>query len=456
PLPARRWRSGMKAVAKAGAVVITALALLVGAAALIPRGSDATDPGDGALAAAPSDSALLRPAVAAGSLEASIAALQERLRQAPDDWRGFATLGLAYVAQARVSADPSWYPKAEGALRESVRLHGEDNVDALLGLGALALARHDFEAALELGSEAEALNPYDADVYGVIGDAQLELGRYDDAFVTFQTMVDTRPGLASYARVSYARELLGDVAGAIDGMRRAFDSAGSPADAAWAAQQLGELEFGRGAVASARAWFDRGLELDPRFVPNLAGLAKVAWATGDVELAIRRYREVVAAYPSVEYAAALGDLYAASGRDDLAREQFAVVEATRALAESNGVNVDLEIALFDADHGSPVSALDAAEAEWARRRSVHVADAYAWALAANGRYDEAARIMNRALALGTRTATFLFHAGMIERARGRDEAARGLLLEALATNPHFSIVHAPIAERVLAELAAGR
>lgn len=446
----------MRAAAKTAAVVLAALALVVGAAVLNPRWDAFDGSADRTVPAATSSSTLLRPAVGGGSLEASIAALQTRLRVVSDDARAYASLGLAYVAQARVTADPSWYPKAQGALRESIRLREEENFEALLGLGVLALARHDFEDALDLGREAEALNPHSADVYGVVGDALLELGRYDDAIETFQRMVDTRPDLSSYARVSYARELLGDVPGAIDAMERAYHAAGTVADEAWAAYQLGELEFGRGDVAVAAEWFASGLERAPDYVPNLAGLAKVAWAAGDVELAIERYEDVVARYPSVEYVAALGDLYLTSGREDLARERYAVVEATRALARTNGVNVDLEIALFDADHGKPESALAAAKAEWSRRRSVHVADAYAWALHASGRNDEAARIMDRALELGTRNASFLFHAGMIERARGNDEAARDLLRRALATNPNFSILHAATASRVLGELELAR
>jgi tetratricopeptide (TPR) repeat protein len=290
----------------------------------------------------------------------------------------------------------------------------------------------------------------------VIGDAQLELGRYDEAFATFQTMVDTRPDVASYARVSYARELLGDVPGAVDAMALAFEAAGTPSDRAWAAAQLGELELGRGRVAAAAGWFDRGRDLAPAFVPNLAGLAKVAWARGDVELAIRRYRDVVAAYPSVEHAAALGDLYTSTGRDSLAREQYAVVDAARTLATANGVNVDLEVALFDADHGDPASALEAARDEWSRRRSVHVADAYAWALYATGRYEQAASMSRRALRLGTRNASFLFHAGMIELALGNEEATRRLLGDALELSPRFSVLHAATAQRALADLEAAR
>jgi tetratricopeptide (TPR) repeat protein len=337
-------------------------------------------------------------------------------------------------------------------LATSLRLHGRDNEDALLGLGALALARHDFDGALRFGRRASEVDPYGADAFGVIGDALLELGRYDEAFDAFQTMVDTRPDLAAYARVSYARELQGDVPGAVRAMTLAFDAAATPADGAWVAYQLGELAFGSGDVADAASWYRRGLDLDPSFVPNLAGTAKVAWARGDLRLAIDRYREVTTRYPAPEFVVALADLYRVTGRDALADEQQAVVRALHELAGGNGVNADLELAVFDADHGDVRGALIAARAEWSRRKSVHVADALAWALYANGRYRAAAAYADRALRLGTENATFLFHAGMIRVALGDQEGARPLLRGAVAANPNFSILHAGTAERVLARL----
>ena len=342
----------MKGPVKAAMVVVAAAALIAGAAVVNLRGATVPDRRVLGLPRTPA-SALLGPAGRAGSLEGSIGALQDRLRLVPQDWQGYASLGLAYVAQARVTADPSWYPKAEGVLATSLRLQGEGNVDAVLGLGALALARHEFDDALAHGRAAEAMSPQNADAFGVIGDALLELGRYDEAFVAFQTMVDTRPDLTSYARVSYARELLGDIAGAVDAMRIAFESAGTATDAAWAAHQLGELELGRGDVEAATGWFERGLDLAPDDVANLAGLARSSWAEGDIRIAIEGFEDVVARRPSVEYVATLGDLYAISGHHGLADAQYAVVEAARQLARANGVNVDLEVALFDADHGDP-------------------------------------------------------------------------------------------------------
>ena len=446
----------MQRMGKTLTVAAMAVALLVaGAIAFGPTAGGPT--GDlGSSVSDRSSSALLVPVVSAASLDGTIASLQDRLRAAPDDWRSSASLGLAYVAQARVTGDPSWYPKAEGVLARSLSVNADDNVDGLLGLGVLDLARHDFSAALRHGRRAAALDPHGAEAYGVIGDALLELGSYDRAFRAFQTMVDTRPDLSSYARVAYARELVGGVRGAERAMRMAFDAAGTPADAAWTAYQLGELAFGSGDVRSARGWYARGRDLDPSYVPNLAGLAKVAWARGDDVLAVERFSDVVSRSPSAEFVAALADLYRATGRQALAEQQEDVVRAMHELASESGVNVDFELALFDADHGNPARALGAARAEWGRRQSVHVADAYAWALYTNGRYARASALSERALALGTRNALFLFHAGMIRLELGDERGAAGYLSAALATNPNFSIQHADAAAMTLARLEAGR
>lgn len=439
----------MRRAIRLGVVPVLAAALLVvGGIGLL--GAHEGDPGP-ATVAAPAESVLLPPIVG-GSLEDSIANLQRRLRVLPQDWKGFASLGLAYVTEARVTADPTYYPKAESALERSLSIDADGNFEALVGMGTLALARHDFAGALRWGERARAIAPVNADVDGVIGDAQLELGRYDAAFSTLQTMVDTRPDLSSYARVSYARELQGDVAGAIVAMRAAEQAAGTAADAAWATFQLGELDWNAGRARQAAVEYRRAIELAPDYVPPLAGLAKVAWADGRIDRAIELFTRVTERYPLPEFVIALGDLYRSAGDEADARHQYALVRAEQDLFRANGVNVDLELALFDADHGSPRDALAAARTEWGRRHSVHVADAYAWALHANGRDREAAAYSKRALELGTRSALFLFHAGMIQRALGHDVTAIRLLREALATNPNFSIAYSSIAARAVAAL----
>jgi tetratricopeptide (TPR) repeat protein len=389
-------------------------------------------------------------AVAPGSAERAIAQLQARLRDVPGDWNAANDLGLAYVQEARITADPSYYPKAEAVLGSSLDTHPQDNPGAYVGLAALAAARHDFSGALAYGERAKRLDPYDGAVYGVIGDALVELGRYDAASGAFQRMVDTTPGLSSYARVSYLRELHGDVHGAVIAMQAARDVAGTPEDTSWAAYQLGELAWSSGDVREAAARYREASQLDAAWVPPEAGLAKVAWARGHIDSAIARYRDVVARVPQPEYVIALGDLLWTTGDRPAAREQYGLVRAEAALFRANGVDVDLELALFDADHGHPRPALRAARDEWARRHSIHVADAYAWALHVAGRDRAALGYERRALALGTRSASFRYHLGMIELALGRREAGASDLRSALRINPHFSILGSSVARSALA------
>jgi tetratricopeptide (TPR) repeat protein len=380
-----------------------------------------------------------RPGIAAATLTQAIANLQARLKALPTDWRSFATLGMAYVHVARVTADPSYYPKAEAVLRRSLDLMPRRNFEAMTGMAALAAARHDFTGSLAWGDRARQVNPYNANVYAVIGDAQVELGRYEDAFATFQKMIDLKPSLSTYARVSYAWELQGGTRNSVRAMNLALQSAASPSDGAWARNQIGELYWNSGDLARAEHFYRSAVEEDPAFVPPHAGLAKVQAARGLLTDAIKGYSWVVQRFPLPEYVIALGDLYSVKGEKELAAQQYELVHVEERLLQANGVNIDLEIALFDADHHVDLAkGLAAARAEWARRTSIHVADALAWELYANGRLAEALRYANLSLRLGTRNALFLFHRGMIERALGRTAAARRDLATAVSINPHFS------------------
>jgi tetratricopeptide (TPR) repeat protein len=418
-------------------VAIAAALLVVGSLGLIFVRGDGGVPAGRAMPSAPS-SVFLGPGDPA-SLDRSIEALQERVRSVPEDGRGWASLGLAYVRQARITADPRYYPMADEALRRSLRIL-PGNPDALIGLAALAAAEHDFEAALTLGTRARALNPFDANAHGIVGDALVELGRYEKGFVSFQTMVDTRPDSASFARVSYARELLGDLPGAIRAMQEARTYAGTPADAAWTSHHLGLLYLNQGRLVRASEMFRDGARLDPSSVQSLLGLSTIAQARGDLPEAVRLMEEVVGRRPTPEYAIALGDLSRLAGDAAAAGRHYDLARVGLELLVRSGVNADLETALFEADHGDPAMALAAAEAAWAKRRSIQAADAMAWALHVNERDHEAARYARRARSLGTREGLFFYHAGMIELARGNREAGRSLLRRALAVDPWFSVL----------------
>ncbi|MGH2693343.1 MAG: tetratricopeptide repeat protein [Actinomycetota bacterium] len=422
-----------------------ALAVVVMAAGTLSpwRGSD-DEP------AVPTPRDLVGPVVADASIERTISALQERLRDQKDPHL-LALLGLAYLQRARISADPAYYPKAESSLRASLGLQSDRNPDARLGMGLLALGRHDFVGALRWGRRALEAAPHDPDVRGVLVDALVELGRYQGAKRALQEMVDMRPDLASYARVSYLRELHGDASGALGAMRLARAAAGA-ADRAWVEHRLGELFFDKGSLRSARRAYQRSAGLLPDYIPARVGLAKVEAASGHLGSAARILSRVVNSYPLPEAVVLLGDAYSAMGRHGAAERSYDLVHAIDRLYRANGVNTDVELALFEADHGDPLVALDRATAEYERRQSVQVADALAWTLYSTGRYEAARRVARETLRLGTRSALFHFHAGMIDMRLGRLSSARAHLRRALMINPYFSVLHARTARRTLARL----
>ncbi len=320
-----------------------------------------------------------------------------------------------------------------------------------MGQSSLAAARHDFVAALDWAEKAAALAPEVPEVQGVLGDALLELGRYDEAFDAFQRMVDLRPDFASYARVSYARELRGDIEGAVAAMEAALAAATGPGDGAFAQHYLGELEWNSGRPDRAVDRYRKALRLDDKFLLSKAALARAAFHDGRVDEAVKLYQEVIDRFPLPQFVAELADVLVASGRDEQAEEQFGLLEVQRRLFEANGVDVDVDTAVFNADQGLDLTdSLESVQAAWTERKSIFTADALAWQLHAAGRDAEALTYADEALHLGTRSALFYYHRSVIQSELGNEAAARADLEEAVAINPNFSILHSADAVKAAA------
>src|SRR5207245_1178375 len=310
---------------------------------------------------------------------------QGRLLRAPNDEHAMGRLASAYLQRGRETGDPTYYSKADALLAVALAAAAPDP-DLLVTAGSLALSRHDFAAALDWGGRAVAAAPARPAAQGVVVDALVELGRYDEAVAAAQRMVDLRPDLASYSRISYLRELHGDVAGA---------------------------------------------------------------ATLD--------RRATARLPLPEYVGALGDVYARLGDAGAAEREYALVDVERRLLIANGVRVDVDLALFDADHGHDLArAVEVARAEYAIRPSVHIADILAWAELRSGDAVSALRHGTEALRLGSRDPLLLYHAGVIAQATGDDERARELLWRAHDLNPRFALLWPDDLARRLDDLGPAR
>jgi tetratricopeptide (TPR) repeat protein len=390
----------------------------------------------------------LQRGFATGDTQALVAGLQAELRADGTNAKAYASLGLAYQQRARETGDASYYGKAEGALRRALALHPDDLV-ATAGLGQLALSRHQFREALSFGRRARALSPTTAGVYGVLGDAELELGRYTAAFRDFDRMASLKPGVSSYARVSYARELLGRPAGAAQAMQLAISAAVGEREAgAWTRVQLGLLYLATGRAGLAAVEMRQALHLFPGYAFGLDGMAQAELALGHPAAALRYEQAAVDLIPLPQYVGLLGDLYHAAGRPRLARQQYSLIGVIERLLAANGVRNDLDIALFDVDHDLRLPhALALARRGYLDRPSIFGDDVLGWALARNGRCQEALHYSTRSLRLGTKDALKFFHRGFIEACLGDRAAARASYGRALALNPHFSILWAPLARK---------
>jgi tetratricopeptide (TPR) repeat protein len=283
--------------------------------------------------------------------------------------------------------------------------------------------------------------------YGVIGDALVELGRYPAAFRAFNTMGDIQPSLTSYSRISYARELLGRTAKAIRAMKLAIDAATDTKEPlAWTHVQLGKLYFNHGRYDLAVKQQTLALRIFPLYPYGLDALAQSEAALGHYSRAIRLERAAVDRIPLPQYVGFLGDLYKVSGHPVLAQRQYDLIGAIDRLLQANGVRTDVDIALFQADHGIRLrQALVRARIGRAERPSIDGDDVLAWTLERNGRCAEALRYSKDALHLGTQDALKFFHRGMIERCLGNTASAQAWFKRALALNPHFSLIWAPVA-----------
>jgi tetratricopeptide (TPR) repeat protein len=352
------------------------------------------------------------PPTSADGLRQRIAEMESRLDAHPGDPAASLLLADVLLRQARAATDGRAANRA-GEVLVTLLEENPGQYDALRLLGAVHLSRHRFRDALEIGRQARDLRPDDAWNYGVIGDALIELGEYDEAFAAFDTMVSMRPSADAYARVSYARELQGDLAGALKIMRLAEDATTSHdlEAKAWYAAHTGELHLRMGKLADAEREYRRAGYLFPEYPHAMVGLGKVKAAQGDDDGALEIFRDQLRRTPTLDLAARTGDIYAARGSHAEAEHYYQLAEH---LAGPAAVQTEANLALFLAERDRKVGeAIQIAKAVAAVRHDIFTEDALAWALYKDGRIDEAYAASQRALRTGTADERILQHAAAI-------------------------------------------
>jgi tetratricopeptide (TPR) repeat protein len=387
----------------------------------------------------------------------SLQLFQQRVERNPRDYLSDTVLGRLYLRQAREEGDEGAYGRAEEVLRRALAVNPE-YASARTYLAAALQAQHKFSAALEEAQRALQDKPGNVPALAAIGDAQLELGRYADAAATYGQLEQQAPSPPVWARLAHLAELNGRPAEARELLHRALDEqreiSESAAETAWYEFRLGDLEFKAGRLSQADEHHSAALRARPNDLPALIGLSRARAAQGRLDEAIVLLERVVAVTPHFDLVAELADLHALAGHEAESREHLAQARALAAEID----NVALErrhLALFFADHNIEAArAVELARADLRARQDIYAWDTLAWALWRNGELEEAAECARQALGLGTQDPLLYFHAGMIDAQRGERERAQGHLRRAHDLNPGFSIMHRPVLERTLRELAA--
>jgi tetratricopeptide (TPR) repeat protein len=386
------------------------------------------------------------------STEQAIQALQQKLERNPKDAISLLLLGQTYVRRARETGDFSCYDRADVALRRALQLNPED-LAAQASLSQVLSANHKFQEGLNLALQVYAKHPKETELLMIVGDAYLELGRYDEAEKSYQELIRLSSLAHLKSRLARLAELRGDTARALHLMQEAAQEEGAAVltreARAWYPMRLGEMCFNAGRLEEAASHYRAALKDHPKYTFALAGLGKVYAAQGKTDEALRLYQQAAALHPTLTMLAELGDLQAKNGKEFLARVCYQKLEKT-------GLNQDAynrEMALYYADHDVQLpKALELAKKDLTLRQDIYAWDTLAWTLYKNEQLAEAKRPVAAALRLGTKDATLLYHAGMIHFRLGEKGQAKDYLERALALNPHFSVLHAAEAQKTLATL----
>jgi tetratricopeptide (TPR) repeat protein len=389
-------------------------------------------------------------------IERLIRAFGGRVREQPNAL-DYTFLGHLQLLRGRLTGDVAAYGQARRDLTRALDLYSDDPEAAAL-LAVVRYTTHDFPGALDLAAGVYERDPSQYGALAVIGDAQMELGRYDEAEATYAQLARELTGSgAVQARRSRMAFLRGDGEQAMRlaavGEEQARAAGAFGAELSFYSILQGQVAFDAGDYDEAAAHYEDALRVAPDYYVALAMLAKARAAQGRTEDAIRLYLRAIAAVPQPDFLAALGDLYSIRGERRLAREQYATVEAIATLARVNQQVYNRQLALFYADHDVDVDrAVELAESELRVRKDVYGYDAYAWALYKAGRLEEARAASEQALRLGTPDPKLWYHAGMISAAIGADDLAREQLGMSLSLGPAFDPLQAPIARRTLQDL----
>lgn len=391
-----------------------------------------------------------KPASPFSETDAEVRSAMTVIEKMPESAAGYNQLATIYINRARQTGDFSLNSKAESAVNRALELEPADFMARKLN-ASLHATFHRFDEALRLGNQLKTEYPSDSFSYGVLTDANVELGNYADAVASAQKMVDLKPNSSSYARVGQLRSLHGDHNGALEMFRTAARTA-DPADReaqSWCLTSLGKEYLKNGDLSNAERSIDEALSISPQHPLANVEKARILAARADYDGAANYLSEENVRFPSSAVFILRGDIAAKQGKT-------ADSETFYRRAEETARNLEGDMhpfALFWANRDIRLDeALEIAQSDYETNKDIFAADILAWCLYKKGRFAEAKQAINQATRLKSNDAGIQYHAGMIDAALGNRSAAIGHLNTALKLNTAFDIIQIENARQTLASL----
>jgi tetratricopeptide (TPR) repeat protein len=379
-------------------------------------------------------------------LDSNIAFYEAVARRDPTGGMAMGQLALFYMRRARATGSYEDVLRSESAARRSLTNRGMHNTRARQALAASLLSEHRFTDALAIAQELADRDPGNAAFRASLGEIQMELGRYGEARASFESVAGYTNDLSVAPRLARWAELQGRPDEAYHLLDRSLlavlDRHDVPAEQqAWFWLRLGDLQLRRGRMSDAAAAYERGLGVHENDYRLLAAMAKMEAARQHWQAAIDFGQRAVAVSLDPATLGTISDAYAALGDSARARDYAHAMEIA---VSKQATAYHRAWSLFLLDHGRRVNeVLAKAQEELRTRKDIYGYDVVAWALHACGRDREARDAMTHALSLGTQDALLFYHAGVIDRALGRADAAARELARAHALNPYIATAGHP-------------
>lgn len=376
------------------------------------------------------------------SVKNNAAVLSGKIKNNPTDIKSLMALAALYIREGRITGNFSYYNTAATKLIDAVLEKDAKNFEALSFKATILLSQHRFAEGNEMAEQIRQLYPLNAYVYGLLVDANVELGNYEVALEAAEKMVSIRPDIRSYSRIAYLREIHGDLPGAIEAMILAVD-AGAPGDenTEWCRVQIGKLYEQLGNAKAARMHYTIAAENRKPYPYALGGLARIAVREKDYTKALALYRQADSLIPDHTFKEGMAEVYNLMGQPGKAKIiADEILDYMKKLTgdskKESGQNEDHEMAHAYMGVGELDKALEYSFVEYKRRpANIEVNETMAIVYYHRKEYTNALPYIETALRTNCKNPELLDYAGLIYAKTGNKVKAKKYLDEAIKNNP---------------------